>query len=333
MTLDWPWMLLTLAVLPLVVLWYRRLLRARAARRAELAALGLVAPDAAGRSGRRRHLPAVLVLVALALLCVGLARPAASVPQPRREGTVILAVDVSGSMAATDAAPSRLVLAKSAAKAFVQRQPSTIRIGVVAFGGTGLVTQEVTDDRASVLAAIDRLTPQGATSLGAGLQAALGAIVGRPVLLGGAGGPSGGGIDPQGPDLGYHGSAAIVLFTDGENTGAPGPIQVADIASSAGVKVYPVGLGTPQGTVLDVDGFRVATALNEAVLRDIAGHTDGRYIAAADPQALAGLADAVEPTWTVAVQHVEVTALFAIAAGICLLAGVGLSVARTGRVL
>jgi Ca-activated chloride channel homolog len=332
MSLDWPWMLLTLAVLPFVVRWYRRLLRARAARRAELAALGLVAP-AAGGTGRGRHLPAALVLAALALLCVGLARPEAAVPQPRREGTVVLAVDVSGSMAANDVAPSRLAVAKSAAKAFVERQPPTIRIGVVAFGGTGLVTQEVTDDRSSVLAAIDRLSPQGATSLGAGLQAALGAIVGRPVLLDGAGGQAAGGIDPQGPDLGYHGSSAVVLFTDGENTGDPDPVQVADIASSAGVKVYPVGLGTPQGAVLDIDGYRVATALDEAVLRAVATHTDGRYVAGADPQALAGLADAVEPTWTVAVQHIEVTAVLAIAAGLCLLAGVGLSMARTGRVL
>jgi Ca-activated chloride channel homolog len=325
-TLDRPWMLLGLALLPLVVLRYRRLLRARAARRAELAALGLAA---APLSGRTRHLPAVLVLVALALLVAALSGPEAAVPQPRREGTVILAVDVSGSMAATDLAPSRLEVARAAARAFVAREPASVRIGVVAFGGTGLVTQEVTGDRAGVLAALDRLTPQGATSLGAGLQAALSAIVGRPVLLD----PATAGVEQRGPDLGYHGSAEVVLFTDGENTGDPGPVEVADLASGAGIKVYPVGLGTPQGSVLQVDGFQIATALDEGVLRRIAERTDGRYVAGADPAALAGLADAVEPTWTVAVERVEVTALVALAAGLFLLAGAGLALRRTGRVL
>jgi Ca-activated chloride channel homolog len=328
-TFDWPVMLLGLVAVPLVVVWYRRLLRARAGRRAELAALGLVARE---ESARRRFLPPALLLGALVLLLIALGRPEVNVPLARREGTVILAIDTSASMAATDLTPTRMDAAKAAARAFVARQPPAVRVGVVAFSGSGLVTQEVTADRASVIAAIDRLRPDGATSLGRGLQTSLSAIVGKPVLVdapGTAGGaPS---VEQQGPDLGYHGSAAVVLFTDGENTDQPDPLDVAEIASSAGVKVYPVGLGRPEGTVLQIDGFSLATALDEPMLQEIATRTDGRYIAGADAQALAGISDVVDLQWTVEFRHIEVTALLAAAAAVLMLVGVGLSLAWFGR--
>jgi Ca-activated chloride channel family protein len=326
MTFDWPWMLLGLLALPLVVVWYRGLLRKRAARRAQLAALGLVAPGAMA-SGRRRHLAPALLLVALVLLVTALARPEATVPQPRRDGTVILAFDVSASMAAKDMTPTRIDAAKAAARAFVQRQPSSVRVGVVAFSGSGLVTQEPTADKAGVLAAIDRLTPQGGTALASGLQTSLSAIVGRPVLVDEPSDP----LEPRGPDLGYHGSAAVILLSDGENTAGPDPLDVADIASGAGVRVYPIGLGKPEGTVLDIDGFQVATALDEPLLREIASRTDGKYYAAADEQALAAVYDSIDLTWTVATEHIELTALFAGAAALLVLVGVGLSFLWFGR--
>jgi len=326
MSFLWPWLLLGLAAVPFVVLWYLRLGRARTARRAELAALGLVAPAAPARG--RRHLPAALLLGALVLLLTALARPEVSVPVPHREGTVILAVDVSASMAATDLRPTRMDAAKAAARAFVERQPQTVRIGVVAFSGSGLVTQEATADRASVLAAIDRLRPDGGTALGRGLQTSLSAITGQQVLVDASGGGS---VEPQGQDLGYHGSAAVVLLTDGENTADPDPVDVAELASSAGVKIYPVGIGRPEGTVLEIDGFQLATALDEPMLREIAARTDGRYVAAADTQALAGVTDAIDLEWAVEAEHIEVTALLAAAAAVLVLAGVALSLAWFGR--
>ncbi|GEL23775.1 aerotolerance regulator BatA [Pseudonocardia sulfidoxydans NBRC 16205] len=328
LTFGWPWALLALVVVPLVVVWYVRQLRARAARRAALAAQGLVAT--ARPSTWRRRVPAGLFLLALLLLVAGLARPEASIPEPRREGTVVLAFDVSGSMAATDLTPTRLDAAKAAATQFVERQPASVRIAVVAFGATGVVTQEPTADRASAVAAIDRLAPQGGTALGGGLQTALGAIVGRQVVV-----PSGrgGGPEPTGPDLGYHGSAAVVLLTDGENTAEPDPLQVADIASTAGVKVYPIGLGSPGGTVLQIDGFQVATRLDEPLLREIADRTDGRYFAAADPAALSAVYDAVELEWTTEDRRVELTALVAVAGALLLGIGAALSLAWTGRVV
>jgi Ca-activated chloride channel homolog len=325
-TFAWPWGLLALAAVPLVVLWYRRLVRARAARRAELAALGLAGP--APVIGWKRSLPAALLLSAVVLLLAAVARPEIGVPLPRREGTVLLAFDVSSSMTATDLTPTRMEAAKAAARTVVERQPPTVNVGVVAFGTSGLVTQQPTADRASVLAAIDRLQPGGGTALGSGLQTALTAITGRTVLV-----DASGGAEPQGPDLGYHGSAAVVLFSDGENTAEPDPIAVAELASSAGVRVYPVGIGSPRGTVIEVDGFQLATALDEPTLRTIAERTDGRYVAAADAPALAGVADAIDLEWKVQTEHVEVTALLAAVAGLLVLAAVGLSLAWNGRVI
>ena len=327
MTLMWPWALLGLVAVPVLVWWYRRLLRARAARRAELAALGLVAPGQPATTRWRRRLPPALLLAALVLLLVGLARPEAVLPEPRREGTVILAFDVSTSMAATDLAPTRMEAAKSAARAFVKRQPSTVRVGVVAFSGSGLITEEPTADRARVLAAIDRLRPDGGTALARGLQTSLSAIVGQPVLVDGPADT----VEPTGPDLGYHGSAAVVLLSDGENTVPPDPIDVAEIASSAGVRVYPIGLGRPEGTVLEIGGFQLATALNEPLLREIATRTDGRYFAAADERELAAVYDSIDLSWTVREEHIELTALLAAAAGLLLLTGVGLSLSWFGR--
>jgi Ca-activated chloride channel family protein len=328
MTFAWPWMLLSLGAIPLLVTGYQRLLRIRATRRSQLAALGLVAAGAAS-STRRTHVAPVLFVAAMAMLFVALARPSATISAPHREGTVILAFDVSGSMAATDMSPSRIAAAKSAARAFVERQPASVRVGVVAFSGSGLTTQQPTADQARVLAAIDRLTPQGPTALARGLQTSLSAIAGKTVELD----SSNGSVEPQGQDLGFHGSAAVILLSDGENTSGPDPIGVADLASTAGVRVYPIGLGSPEGTVLQIDGFQVATALDEPLLRKIASTTDGRYYAAADENELAKVYGSIDLTWTVRAEHVEITALLAGAAALLLLVGVGLSLAWSGRAI
>ncbi len=327
MTFTWPWMLLGLAAVPVLVAWYPRLLRRRAARREQLAALGLVAPAVVGR---RRHVAPVLMLTALTLLLVGLARPEATVASPRREGTVVLAFDTSGSMAALDLNPTRMAAAQAAARTFVQRQPSTVTVGVVAFGESGVVMQRPTTDRAAVVAAIDRLAPQGGTSLGRGLQTSLSAIAGRVVEVGEQ---QDGSVEARGPDLGYFGGTAVVLLSDGENTSGPDPVQVAEIVSTAGVKVYPVGLGSPEGTVLAVDGFQVATRLDEGLLREIARTTDGTYFPAADEQALQQVYSSIDLAWTVKAEQIEVTGVLATAAALLLLVGAALSLLWVGRVL
>jgi Ca-activated chloride channel family protein len=328
MSFEWPMLLLSLVAVPLLVVAYRARLRRRDARRAELAAEGLVAPHA-GRPDRWRHVAPILLLAALTLLLASLARPAATVAEPRREGTVILAFDVSTSMAAKDLAPTRLDAAKAAARTFVAKQPASIRLGVVAFGDSAVISQQPTDNRAEVLAAIERLAPQGGTALGRGIVASISAIAGKPISVDETGqdGTAGG------EDLGYYGSAAVVLLSDGENTTKPDPLVLADLASTAGVRIYPIGLGSPQGTVLEVDGFQISTALDEATLRQIAETTDGAYYAASDTAALSKVYSSIDLAWTARTAQREVTSWFAAAAAVLLLLGASVSVLRSGRVV
>ena len=323
MTFAWPWLLATLLALPLMVAGYARLVRRRDARRAELARLGLVAGDP---PALLRHLPPALLLGALAVALVAVARPEATVTEPRREGTVVLAFDTSASMAATDIAPTRMAAAKAAAHAFVARQPSTILIGVVSFGAVGFIAQQPTSDRQSVTAAIDRLIPQGGTSLARGIQTSLSAVAGRTVQLNRNG-------TADGADPGYHGSAAVILLSDGENTDGPDPAAAAGLASTAGVRVYPVGLGSPAGSVLQIDGFQLATQLDEPVLRKIAATTNGAYFAAADEASLARVYSSIDLHWKTVTRHDEVTGAFAAVAALLLLAGAALSIAWFGRVI
>ena len=286
----WPWALLGLLALPLVVVAYRRLLRQQSERRADLARQGLVVPTA--RRDRWRHVAPVLLVAALAVMLLALSRPVAAVAEPRREGTVILAFDVSTSMAAKDMQPTRLDAAKAAAKGFVDKQPATVKIGVVAFGGNGIIAQQPTTDKDQVLASVNRLTPQGETSLGRGILTSLSAIAGKPIVSNGDS-EQGGGETP----IGYYGGTAIVLLTDGENTSGPDPVNLADLASAAGVKIYTIGLGSAAGTVLEMGGFSIATHLDEDSLKQISEISGGTYYNATDATSLSQVYDSVQLNW------------------------------------
>jgi Ca-activated chloride channel family protein len=328
MTFTWPWMLVALTAVPALLVGYRGMLRGQARRRADLAALGLVT-RASTRPDRARLVVPVLLGGAFTLMLIALARPVASVPEPLREGTVILAFDVSTSMAAKDVEPTRLGAAKVAARGFVDKQPSSIRMGVVAFGDSALVVQQPTTDKNEVLSAISRLAPQGNTAIGRGILTSLGAIAGKVITA--AGDTEGGNPDPT--PIGYYGGTAIVMLTDGENMGGPDPLAQADLASAAGVRIYPIGLGSTSGSVLEVDGFSIATALDEDTLKQIAKTTGGTYYSAAEPGALAQVYDSIELTSTSRTVPHEVTSLVAALATLLLLAGAGLSVLRSGRVI
>lgn len=323
MSLQWPWMLLCLLGVPLLIHAYRQMLARRAARLDRLAQMGLVAtPRSAG--GRRALLVPVLFLLGYVVLAFALARPQLVVGQPVRDGTVVLAFDVSASMKATDLEPSRIEAAKAAARTFVQRQPSTVRISVVTFGTSGLIICQPTDDREQVLAAIDRISVEGGTALGKGIQTSLSAIAGRAIQLD----EPQTGMEPQTDDIGYFPSAAIVLLSDGENTTPPDPLAAAELASGAGVRVYPVGVGSADGAVVDIDGTRVATSLDEQTLKEIAQTTDGEYFAAADEQQLSEIYGRIDLKWRVESEEREATGVFAgigaltlAAAGAALVAG------------
>ncbi|HEX2706333.1 MAG TPA: VWA domain-containing protein [Candidatus Lustribacter sp.] len=328
MTFALPWLLLGLLALPPLVVAYRRLLRRRERRHTELASLGLVT-SAPARPARARHLAPLLLLGALTLLLLSLARPAATVADLRREGTVILAFDVSTSMRADDLAPTRIDAAKAAARAFVQEQPPSVRIGVVAFNDSGVITQAPTTVQADVVAAIDRMTPAGGTSLGQGIFSSLKAAAGGKLTLGEAALDG----DLEDADIGYFGSSVVVLLSDGENTAALDPLKLAELASVAGVRIDTVGIGSADGAVVKVDGMSLATTLDEAMLTSIAEATDGTYYPAADETTLAQIYETIDLELTSTPRPTEVTALFTLAALALLLASAAVSLRRTGRVM
>jgi Ca-activated chloride channel family protein len=328
MSFLWPLSFLCLLLLPLLILYYRRLLAQRRQTAITLGTLGIVQNRDGQELGRRRHIPPAIFLLGLLLIIIGLARPEMAVSLPRVEGTVILAFDVSNSMLAGDLEPTRIEAAKAAARTFVENQPGTVLVGVVAFSNGGLVVQPPTDVQADVLATIERLTPQGGTSLGQGIFTSLSAIAGEPVTLDEAA------LEEGIPrlEMGEIGSAVIVLLTDGENTGPPEPLQVAQVAAEAGVRIYPIGIGSSEGAILEVDGFSILTQLHEIPLQEIAGLTNGTYYHAEDEAALQEIYENIDLRLVVRGEKMEVTAIFAAIGLLVWLVGGALSMWWLGRV-
>jgi Ca-activated chloride channel homolog len=301
-------------------------------------ARALASAGVAAASGRRARLAGVWFTIAgIAVLAVATAGPAVTVPVSHASGTVIIAIDVSGSMAATDVAPSRLSAAKKAAQAFVNAQPPSVDIGVVAFEQGGLEAAVPTADHATALAAIGRLSTGGGTSLGSAILAALSAITHRAVSLG----PNG-----SAPSVGFWPSATIVLFSDGQDggdTGAAGgsagagltadTATAAAVAEKAGVHVDTVGVGTVPGTTVDVEGYHLFTGLDEATLQSISQTTGGTYHPASNASELNGIASSINLRLTVANQPLPLAGAFIAFALALLVAGAVLTVARTGRVV
>ena len=328
MTFMWPFMLWFLLLIPLLVLGYILLQRRRRAQAARSGSDAFLAGMTAGRPGARRYIPMVFFVLALAILIVGTARPQAVVSLPRVEGTVILAFDVSGSMAATDLTPTRMDAAKAAAKLFVDRQPLTVQIGVVGFSDSGFAEQAPTNDKASVLAAIDRLKPLRGTSVANGIIASLNTVAqaneeggfpsgnstfGQPTLA-----PT---PTPTPVPKGYLAPVVVILLSDGENNEAPDPLAAAKTAANQGVRVYTVGIGTAAGTVVHVNGFSLLTQLDEATLQQIAQITGGTYYNAQSTQELLKIYDNLDPQLIVKAEKTEITALFAGASILVMLIG------------
>jgi Ca-activated chloride channel family protein len=329
MSLASPWMLGWLVCVPALVVAYAWALRLRAQRSARLASVGLV-PTAAGRGIRwRRHLPFALFAAAVALVCFALARPNMSFALPERQGTVILAFDVSNSMRADDLEPTRIEAAKEAAAAFVEEQPSSIRIGIVTFGAGAVTALQPSDVKEDVLATIKRLSVGGGTSLGRGIHRSLSAIAEKPLTIDQAALER----DDGAVNIGFFGSSAIVLLSDGENTSPPDPLRLAEVASTAGVRIHAIGVGTPEGAVVEVDGFSLATALDEALLEEIAEVTDGTYERADDAEALKGIYESIDLDFKRVDERRELTAVFAAAGGLLLALGSVLSILWFGRVI
>ena len=336
MSFIWPRLLYSLLLIPFFVWGYLALRRQRQQRIAEWREKGLRLSNPLSELGQKRHLPALLYLAALVTMILALGRPQATIQLPRVEGTVILAFDISSSMTAEDFSPTRIEAAKAAAAAFVQNQPPSIQIGVVAFSSGGLVVTQPTNDQVEVLAAIDRLTPQGGTSLGQGLFSSINAVAGEPIDIGeqfDEGEPPADLSELlSGVEIGYFPSAVVVMLSDGENTGGTDPLAMAQLASNAGIRVFPVGIGTAEGTMIEVDGFQIVTRLNEELLTEIARQTDGAYFSAGSPEELQNIYETIDLRLTIRGEKTEISAVFAAAALFFLVLGLVLSMIWIGRV-
>jgi Ca-activated chloride channel homolog len=321
--------LLAVGLLVAAVLAWAAVIVARR-RAAALAAAGLTA-GSPGR-GRARLGGVWFTIAGVAVLAIAVADPVASVPVSRASGTVILAIDVSGSMTASDVAPSRLAAAKKAALSFINAQPDNVDIGVVAFQQGGLEAALPTADHAIASAAVRRLKAAGGTSLGDAILASLSAITHKTVAIG-----RGGSV----PDIGFWPSATIVLLSDGQNqagaassTGTdPGTDAAASVAEKAGVHIDTVGVGTTTGTTVVVDGYHLFTALEPAALKSISQATGGTYHPASDASELDGIASSINLRLTVTSEPLPLAGAFIALALVLLAAGAVLTVTRTGRVV
>ena len=336
MSFIWPPVLLGLLLIPAGILAYRFLDRRRSRRLAVFGTTGRASVPTGAVARFRSRVPAVLMIGGLIVMMLALARPQAVVGLPREEGTVVLAFDVSASMGATDLSPTRMAAAKVAAKDFVSNQPSTVSIGVVAFSDSGVSIQNPTNDQGQVDAAIDRLAPQKGTSLGQGILTSL-----KVIAVADAGpwvdyytnatpapGPT---ATPTPVPSGFHAPAAIVLLTDGENNESPDPVAAAQVAANQGVRIYTVGLGSPAGTTLQLNGFQVHTQLNQAVLQQISDLTGGNYYGATNAAQLRSVYDNLDTQLATPAELTELTGIFAGVSVLMLLAGAVSSLTWLGR--
>jgi len=351
MTFVWPELLWLLAALPLLVVAYLIVLRRKQRAALRYASLTVV-KGAMGAANRvRRHLPPLLFLVALTLMIVAIARPSAVVMLPSQHQTVILAMDVSGSMRAKDVEPSRLEAAQNAARAFIADLPGSTRVGVVSFAATAQVVQPPTDDRESILAAIDRFQLQRGTAVGSAILVALKIIFpdvefdlrasnprpsasresGRGVSLDQAAKSSKEPFKPVPP--GSYNGAVIILLTDGQTTTGPDPIESARIAADRGVRVYTVGVGTTKGELLGAEGWSMRVRLDEQSLKTIANITQGDYFYAGTAADLRAVYENLNAKVVLEKKEQEITALFAAVAAALALTAAGLSLLWFSRIL
>jgi Ca-activated chloride channel family protein len=350
MSFIWQELLWLQALVPVVVLMYLWLLRRRKRTAVQYSGLAIVREAMGRATGWRRHVPPVLFLIALVALLLAMARPSTSVSLPAQQRMVILAMDVSGSMRATDVEPTRMAAAQAAARAFIEAQPPSTRVGVVTFAGTAALVQPPTYTKDDLLAAIERFNFQRATAVGSGILVSLQTIfpelefdlrsndprvdssidprLGR--ALGERRAPQA--AEPPAQPGSYQ-SAAIILLTDGQTTTGPDPIASARMAAERGVKVYTVGVGTDKGEILVGDGWSMRVRLDEESLKTIANLTGGEYYYAGTAPQLKSIYENLNAKLTLEKRETEVTALLAGFAAVLMLVAGGLSVLWFNRVL
>jgi len=247
----WPQLLVALGIVPFLVAVYAWTLRRRRRMGVRYSSLSLVREAQPGSGRLRRHLPFALFSIAIAALIMALARPIAIASVPANQTTIVLTIDVSGSMCSNDIAPDRLDAAKAAAASFIEQQSATTQIGIVAFSTFAQIVQAPTNDRQALLGAVASLATGRRTAIGDGILAAIDAIAGVDPSVPASTGYGQPGVEPAPVPKGDYAADIIVVLTDGGNNVGPGPVDAAQEAATRGIRVYTIGYGTPQGGALD----------------------------------------------------------------------------------
>jgi Ca-activated chloride channel family protein len=342
----WPhflWMLLLLPVLVALYFWFLSRKKKTAVRYASLS----IIKEAVGAQRWRRHVPPALFLLSLAAMLLAAARPLAVISLPSNQETIILAMDVSGSMRATDVEPNRLVAAQNAAKAFLTELPRNVKVGIVAFAGSAQVAQLPTVNREDLVRAIDQFQLQRGTAIGNGIVMSLNTLFpnssidlqqmgnnnARPASrsLDQAATPDPKPFTPVAP--GSYGSAAVILLTDGQRTTGVDSLEAAKMAADRGVRVYTVGVGTVAGETIGFEGWSMRVRLDEDTLKAIAASTEGEYFYAGTAEDLKKVYASLGSRLLVEKKETEVSALFALAAALLAIVSGGLSLIWFSRVL
>jgi Ca-activated chloride channel homolog len=319
MSFATPFILWGLLLIPVGLLAYWLVQRRRIKYAARFTNLDLLANVVDASPGRRRHVPAVLALAALAALIVAMARPQAVVAVPREEATVVLTMDGSASMTATDVAPTRLDAAKSAASTFLDNLPERFRVGLVSFSNATRVLEEPTDDREAVRTSLESIQGEVGTAIGDAIRDSI-ALAPR---------------DQSGNRSDKH-LFAVLLLSDGANSAGVNPLDVLDEAKQAGVPIYTIALGTDAGTVEIPNEYggtqTVSVPPDPETLRRIAEETGGRFFEAPTKDDLKAVYEEIGSQVSYEDQERELTAAFAGAGAVFLLIGASLSALWFGRI-
>ncbi|MEO5659974.1 MAG: VWA domain-containing protein [Polaromonas sp.] len=353
MTFLWPQFLWLLLALPLLVAVYVWLLHRKKKLALRYASLSIVREAMGHGQSIRRHIPPLLFLLSLAAMLVAASRPFAVVTLPSQNETIMLAMDVSGSMRATDVLPNRLVASQNAAKAFLADLPRTVRVGVVAFAGTAAVVQPPTLSREDLVSAIDKFQLQRGTAIGNGIMVSLAELfpdsgIDLESMENGHERQRGISLDhlrKDGKDAkddkkpftpvapGSYTSAAIILLTDGQRTTGIDSLDAAKAAADRGVRIYTVGVGTVEGETIGFEGWSMRVKLDEETLKGIARATQADYFYAGTAGDLKKVYQTLSSRLTVEKKETEISALLALAAAVLALLSATLSLLWFNRIL
>jgi Ca-activated chloride channel homolog len=330
---EWPGLLWMLLLVPAALAAYLLAQRRRSRYTVRFTNLDLLANVVSAKPGWRRHLPPALYLLALAALVVSMARPQALALVPKEQATIILVMDVSGSMNATDVEPTRLVSSQRAATGFIEQLPEKFRVGIVSFASTAQTLTRPTTDRAAVYEAIGSLHAEGATAMGDGIERAL--DVKRPptpASTGSAARPA----PPAQQGGGNEAPLVVLLLSDGANTqGRTQPMQAAADAKELGVPVFTIALGTERGMVDVPDETgnlrRIPVPPDKLTLQRIADTTGARFFAAPSNEDLKGVYRELGSKIGFVKEKQEITVVFAATGLLFLVAGAAMSLVWFSR--